>query len=117
MGISDFLELSISTLVKAFKGQRVERESLSLRQTWHRQTDEGTFIHTFNISNPRAPVGAIIELNILWRVADEEALVKCFERDIIPVETSNIYEGFCLDDKGNRYQENSTLTSCCECIM
>ena len=62
MGISDFLELSISTLVKAFKGQRVERDSLIKLKTILTKRDRRRDVHTFNISNPRAPVGAIIVL-------------------------------------------------------
>ena len=41
----------------------------------------------------------------------------CFERDNVPVDTEEIYEGHCEDSRGNKYQEQSTTTSCCECLM
>ena len=41
----------------------------------------------------------------------------CFEKDHVPVDTEQIYEGHCEDTYGNKYEEQSTTSSCCECLM
>ena len=42
---------------------------------------------------------------------------KCFDYENVPVDTDEIYESHCMDNQGNKFQENSTLTSCCQCLM
>ena len=42
---------------------------------------------------------------------------KCFENDNPPVEIDRIDAEKCHDLQGNKYQENSTLYSCCDCFM
>ena len=63
----------------------------------------------------------IINLNlnhmIVHRYPKEEAKFKCFETDAIPVYPDKIFDGYCSDIHGNKYQENSTVTSCCECLL
>ena len=51
------------------------------------------------------------------RYPKEESKFKCFETDTIPVNPEKIFGGYCSDIHGNKYQENSTLTSCCECLV
>ena len=51
------------------------------------------------------------------RYPKEEAKFKCFETDAIPVYPDKIFDGYCSDIHGNKYQENSTVTSCCECLL
>ena len=47
----------------------------------------------------------------------DDSHIKCFETDTIPVSVDKIFEDYCEDLRGNQYQENSMLASCCECIM
>ena len=51
------------------------------------------------------------------RYPKEEAKLKCFEKDAVPVYTEQIFDEYCGDIHGNKYQENSTVTSCCECLL
>ena len=51
------------------------------------------------------------------RYPKEEAKFKCFETDAVPVYPEKIFDGYCSDIHGNKYQENSTVTSCCECLL
>ena len=42
----------------------------------------------------------------------------CFEKDSnVPVDKEVIFEGHCEDVHGNKYKENLTTSSCCECLM
>merc|ERR1712198_53517 len=41
---------------------------------------------------------------------------KCFENDLEPVDTSNLFDKKCQDNSGNIHLENATVTSCCECF-
>lgn len=55
--------------------------------------------------------------NVIKRVSTEDdSHITCFETDTIPVSVDEIFENNCKDLRGNQYQENSLLTSCCECI-
>ena len=58
-----------------------------------------------------------IEIFQYFRFPKEESRFSCFEKDAIPVYTEKIFEGYCSDVHGNKYQENSTVTSCCECLL
>merc|ERR1712032_1574644 len=40
----------------------------------------------------------------------------CFEKDKNPVDTEEIFEGLCEDIHGNKYEEYSETSSCCECL-
>ena len=41
----------------------------------------------------------------------------CFEKDNIPVDSMEIFEGHCLDANGNKFRTDEYLTSCCHCLM
>ena len=41
----------------------------------------------------------------------------CSEKDDVPVDTEEIFEGHCESIQGNKYEENSETSSCCECLM
>ena len=52
------------------------------------------------------------------RFHDGETLpYSCFEKDSVPVDTDDIFEDQCVDKTGNKFDEGSSLTSCCQCIM
>ena len=51
------------------------------------------------------------------RSTSDDPPFSCFEKDNVPVDTKEIYEGHCEDIHGNKYQEAYTTTSCCECLM
>ena len=44
-------------------------------------------------------------------------ILKCFEHDEPPVNVEEIFENECCDKSGVLYPENSTLTSCCQCLV
>ena len=41
----------------------------------------------------------------------------CSEKDDVPVDTEEIFEGHCESIQGNKYEEHSETSSCCECLM
>ena len=54
---------------------------------------------------------------MLCRSSDDKPSLGCFEKDTISVETEEIFEGFCEDIQGNKYEEFSETSSCCGCLM
>ena len=55
---------------------------------------------------------------ILFRMSEEEVSpYTCFEKDSPPVDTEEIFEDHCVDNHGNKYQADSVLTTCCQCLM
>ena len=52
-----------------------------------------------------------------FRIYSVSSLYTCFEKDNIPVNTEEIFEGHCNDIHGNKYQKDSTTTSCCDCLV
>ena len=51
-----------------------------------------------------------------FRTLDDGPSLACFETDKIPVDTEEVFEGLCEDVHGNKYEEYSETSSCCECI-
>ena len=51
-----------------------------------------------------------------FRISENGPSLKCFEKDDIPVDTEEIFEEYCEDIHGNKYEEYLETTSCCECL-
>jgi len=65
-----------------------------------------------------ALLAPFISANIIQqRSADELFPYICFERDNPPVEIVMRFEENCYDIQGNKYHENATLHSCCDCFI
>ena len=66
-------------------------------------------------------VKVMIKTNIsnldLFRSNDDGPTLACFERDDTAVDTREIFENHCEDIHGNKYEELSETSSCCECLM
>ena len=52
-----------------------------------------------------------------FRSTNESFPYICFERDDPPVEIGQRFKEKCYDIEGNKYHENATLNSCCDCFM
>ena len=53
----------------------------------------------------------------IYRASSDGPPYTCFEKDNVPVDTEQIFDGHCEDIHGNKHEEKSTTTSCCECLM
>ena len=60
---------------------------------------------------------SIIYFELRTSDSDDRASLACFEKDKIPVDTEEIFEEHCEDIHGNKYEEYSETSSCCECLM
>ena len=59
-----------------------------------------------------------LHIEFLFRSPEDRiAAPECFEKDNIPVDTEEICENHCEDIHGGKYEENSTISSCCGCLM
>ena len=52
----------------------------------------------------------------LFRIPTDTKTFLCSHEDSVPVDPFDLFEGECLSSNGNKYEENDTLTSCCECL-
>ena len=55
-------------------------------------------------------------MNFKFRTSDDGPSLACFETDKIPVDTEDVFEALCEDIHGNKYEEYSQTSSCCECL-
>ena len=55
-------------------------------------------------------------ISYIYRPKNMENL-KCYEPDEPPVSVGEIFENDCSDKSGVHFEENSTLSSCCNCLM
>ena len=53
---------------------------------------------------------------LLFRFPTDVKTFLCSQKDTVPVDPYNLFEGKCFSNNGNQYEENATLTSCCECL-
>merc|ERR1719282_1858836 len=52
-----------------------------------------------------------------YRPSIDGSSFTCSEKDDVPVDTEEIFEGHCESIQGNKYAENSETSSCCECLI
>ena len=60
---------------------------------------------------------SIIYFELRTSDSDDGGSLACFEKDKIPVDTEEVFKENCEDIRGNKYEEYSETSSCCECLM
>ena len=53
----------------------------------------------------------------IFRPSNDGPTITCFEKDNVLVDTEEIFEDHCEDILGNKYEEYSETSSCCECLV
>ena len=59
----------------------------------------------------------VLFMSLFVQVLGVKMEIKCFEKDIPPVNVEAAFEDHCQDKEGNLYNEEAKLYSCCKCIM